>query len=60
MARYEKTSEEQRMMDEWLAKGNSITVCEPGERTSSDDIAYTHGWGKKKKKAPEQPKDDIS
>ena len=49
MPKEEKTSEEQRLIDEWL-KTNEVTVCEPFERSSSDDIAYTHGWGKKKKK----------
>ena len=49
MPKEEKTSEEQRLIDEWLKK-NEVTVCEPFERTSTDDIAYTHGWGKKKKK----------
>jgi uncharacterized protein YggL (DUF469 family) len=43
------TEEDQKAIDEWLKK-NEITKCEPFERTSSDDIAYTHGWGKKKKK----------
>lgn len=48
------TEEDQKAIDEWL-KENKITKCEPGERTSSDNIAYTHGWGKKKKK---KKKDD--
>ena len=50
MSRVEKTEADQKLMDEWLAKGNKVTVCAPGERTSNDNIAYTHGWGKKKKK----------
>jgi hypothetical protein len=50
------TPEEQKMIDEWLKK-NKITICAPGERTSDDNIAYTHGWGKKKKKAPPKPVD---
>ena len=49
----ERTPEEQKQIDEWLSK-NKITICPLGERTSDDNIAYTHGWGKKKKKA--QPK----
>jgi len=48
------TEEDQKAIDAWL-KENQITKCEPGERTSSDDIAFTHGWGKKKKK---KKKDD--
>ena len=47
------TQEEQKQIDEWL-KTNEVKVYAPGERTSDDNIAYTHGWGKKKKKA--QPK----
>lgn len=31
---------------EWLAKGNKITVCEPGART--EDIVVGQ-WGKRKK-----------
>ena len=49
MPKEEKTSEEQRLIDVWL-KTNEVTVCEPFERSSDDNIAYTHGWGKKKKK----------
>lgn len=49
--REERSAEEQKQIDEWLAK-NEVTICRPGERTSSDEIAYTHGWGKKKKKKP--------
>ena len=47
----ERTPDEQNQIDEWL-KNNEVTICPPGERTSDDNIAYTHGWGKKKKKAP--------
>ncbi len=50
MTRYTKTEEDQRLQDEWLAKkGNTITVCEPGDRTDPDDISYQWGRGKKKK-----------
>lgn len=38
---------EKKQIDEWL-KNNKITICEPGERTSEDNIAYTHGSKKKK------------
>jgi hypothetical protein len=47
----QRTPEDQKQIDEWLAK-NKVTICPPGERTSDDNIAYTHGWGKKKKKVP--------
>ena len=52
----ERTPEEQNQIDEWL-KNNEVTICPPGERTSDDNIAYTHGWGKKKKKAAPKPVD---
>ena len=38
-------------VDAWLAKGNKITVCEPGART--EDVK-TNMWGGKKKKKPEE------
>ena len=50
MARYQTSEEDKKSIDEWLKKGNKITVCPSGLRTSSDDVAYTHAWGKKKKK----------
>lgn len=43
------TQEDREAISKWL-ETNKITKCNPGERTSSDNIAYTHGWGKKKKK----------
>tara|TARA_R110000851_G_scaffold46355_3_gene112813 strand:+ start:3786 stop:3965 length:180 start_codon:yes stop_codon:yes gene_type:complete len=49
MSRETKTEEDARMMAEWLAKGNEITICDPGARSDPDEIGYT--WGKKKKKA---------
>ncbi len=48
MAREEKSTEEQKMIDEWLAKGNKVTICPPNTRT--DSVEYVYGWGKKKKK----------
>jgi len=52
MSRDETTSEEQKMIDEWL-KHNRPTICPPNTRT--EDITYNHGWGKKKKKkAPKE------
>ena len=47
--REERTPEEQKQIDDWLAK-NEVTICPPGARTSDDQVGYTHGWGKKKKK----------
>ena len=55
----ERTTEDQKQIDAWLSK-NKITICPPGERTSDDNIAYTHGWGKKKKKAVPKPVDSKS
>lgn len=44
----EKASYE-KAVQEWLAKGNKITICEPYART--EDIATLNRWkGKKKKK----------
>lgn len=53
----QRSAQDQKLMDEWLAN-NTVTVCPPGERTSDDNIAYTHGWGKKKKKATTKPQED--
>ena len=39
----------QSAIDEWLAKGNEITKCAPGERSEDGVIGYTHSWGKRKK-----------
>lgn len=38
----------QELMEEWLAAGNKITVCEPGARTEGLEQGYS--WGKPKKK----------
>lgn len=44
----EKTEQESldEAIKEWLAKGNKITICEPGART--EDIVVGQ-WGKRKK-----------
>jgi len=47
----DERSEHQKKVDEFVANGGKITYCEPFARTDQEDIAYTHGWGKKKKKA---------
>jgi hypothetical protein len=49
MPRSQTTEEEKKQIEEWLAKGNKITICPPNTRT--EDITYVHGWGKKKKKS---------
>lgn len=49
MARYQRTEADTKAIEEWLAKGNKITVCEPYART--EDIGYMNRWkGPKKKK----------
>ena len=47
--RSQTTEEEKKQIEEWLKKGNKITICPPNTRT--EDITYVHGWGKKKKKS---------
>ena len=56
MARETKTEEDQRLMDEWLAKGNKVEICPPRTRTDPDDIAYTWVRGRKKAKPEEEKK----
>jgi hypothetical protein len=48
MARYQRTEEDTKAIEEWLAKGNKITVCKQYERTANEDMKYT--WGRRKKK----------
>tara|TARA_B110000971_G_scaffold23077_1_gene20845 strand:- start:9 stop:188 length:180 start_codon:yes stop_codon:yes gene_type:complete len=55
MAQDEQTS--QSAIDEWLAKGNKITQCAPGERGGDGVIGYTHGWGRKKTVVEVKPED---
>ena len=38
--------QQQQLIDEWLSKGNKITICEPNAVT--DNIEYTFGIKKKK------------
>ena len=39
--------QKQQLIDEWLSKGNKITICEPNAFT--ENIEYTFGAKKKKK-----------
>ena len=48
MAKETKTDQDQRLMDEWLAKGNKITKCETGAFT--EGVLPGYGWGRKPKK----------
>lgn len=45
---------QQSLIDQWLAQGNTVTVCPPCEHTDPDEIEYTRRWGKRgpKKKKP--------
>ncbi len=56
MTKIRKTEEDQRLIDEWLAKGNKVTECDPHARTDPDDIVYTFkvGRGRGKTKAKEK------
>ena len=47
MSKNETSDTERKMIDEFIKK-NGVTICPPNTRT--EDIEYTHGWGKKKKK----------
>jgi len=55
MAQHEPTP--QSAIDEWLAKGNKIIQCAPGERSGEGVIGYTHGWGRKKKPIEVKPEE---
>jgi len=46
----DERTEHEKLVADYLEKGGAITYLEPFARTDNDDIAYTHGWGKKKKK----------
>ena len=59
MAKVTKTEEDQRLMDEWLAKGNKITKCETGAFT--EGVLPGYGWGRKPKAVkPEKPAKKVS
>ena len=47
MARYQQSEADKKAIEEWLAKGNKVTVCEPFARSEAEDI--NKGWGAKKK-----------
>lgn len=55
MVRATKTEEDQRLVDEFLAKkGNEINVLPAHARTDPDDIVYTFKVGKRGRKSKEQ------
>lgn len=59
MPRDQVTDDDKKSIEEWLAKGNEITICPPGERTDSDLIGHVWKRGRpkaKKKKEDTSPK----
>lgn len=55
MPKQEVTDEDKKMMDEWLAKGNKVTICPPCTRSDPELVKnkYKMGWGGNKKKKVE-------
>jgi len=49
MAKEETTTEEQKMIEEWL-KHNKPTICPPMTRTDPDDVKSVWKRGRKKAK----------
>ena len=47
MSKAEKTLEDQRLIKQWLGKGNKVEVLTPHARTDPDDIEYTFKVGKR-------------
>ena len=52
MSREQRSSDEQKAIDDWLKAGNKITICPAGQ--TSDGELPGYAWGKKKKKAPKK------
>ena len=46
----EEKQKHEKMIAEWLAKGNKITVCPPGARTQDSKEMFNRWKGKPKKK----------
>lgn len=40
----------QKLIDEWLKKGNKIKHYPPGRRTDPEDLKAMNKWGKGRKK----------
>jgi len=55
MSRAQKTDEDQKLMDEWLAKGNKVQVLPAHARTEPEDIVYTFKVGNRGRKAAPKP-----
>ncbi len=52
--RQKELEEDKKLIDEWLAKGNKITVLPYGAR--SEEVEYTSGMYAKRKKKVEKKK----
>jgi|TARA_B100001094_G_C17801730_1_gene609457 hypothetical protein len=50
MSREEVSSEDQKIIDEWLNAGNKITICPSGQTTEGIEPGGYASWGRKKKK----------
>ena len=48
LSREQRSTEEQKAIDDWLKAGNKITICPRGQ--TSDGELPGYAWGKKKKK----------
>lgn len=56
MARDYTTEEDKKAIEEWLAKGNKITICPPNAR--SEEVQNVWQRGRKKKTKTEEVKLD--
>ena len=50
MSKAEETAEDKKIIEEWLAKGNKITICPPEATTPEEDVVYIYKVGKRGKK----------
>lgn len=50
MSKAEETAEDKKIIEEWLAKGNKITICPPEAKTPEEDVVYIYKVGKRGKK----------
>ena len=48
-----RSKEDKKAIEEWLAKGNKITVCPPNQYTPPEDINYTFKAGSRGRKKAE-------
>lgn len=46
----DERDELKEQIEQWLKKGNKITVLPPGKRTDPDELEYKNTWGRPKKK----------